>query len=315
MTVRHQRILKSGAAFALASMLGCVGSGGPLEIRRTQTFEKALARQRALHAPEPDPKGPSDDPARHLATGDVHRAQGRHDQAHRAYVRAHFADRESLVPLERIAYLALREDAEHARILFEELVTDAPNTPGLRVGLGYALAASGELEAARVQLEHAVELNPTSQAALVTLGIVSDRLGDPEAAAQAYEGALAAGLTNAQVLNSLGVSHLLADRAEDAVNAFKHARALEPRNPILSNNLGLALGILGRDAAAMAAFKRTGSEGDALNNLGLARYLRGDLVGARTLFERALLTNETDELRVLRNLERVEQASSQPEDA
>ncbi|MCP4242982.1 MAG: tetratricopeptide repeat protein [bacterium] len=315
MIVRHQRIFRFGAAFVLASMLGCAGSGGPLKIRRIQTFDKALARQRALHAPEFDLKGPSEDPARHLATGDVHRAQGRNSEAHRAYVRAHFADPESLVPLERIAYLALREDTEHARILFEELVTDAPDAPGLRVGLGYALAASGELEAAREQLEHAVELNPTSQAALLTLGIVSDRLGDSEAAVRAYERALAAGLNNAQVLNSLGVSYLLANRAEDAVSVFKNARALEPRNPVFSNNLGLALGLLGRDAAAMTAFERTGSEGDALNNLGLARYLRGDLSGARTLFERALLTNETDELRVLRNLERVEQASSQPGDA
>jgi len=315
MATMYRQIFRAGATFALTAMLGCGGSGLLVKLQNAATFERALAQQRALRAEEPEEKAQVMTPAQHLATGDAHRDQGRQEEAHRSYVRAHFSDRESLAPLERIAYLALRENPESARALFEKLVVDAPNAPGLRVGLGYALAASGETEAALVQLGRALELDPTSQAALVTLGIVHDRMGDPEAATQAYEQALAAGRENAQILNNIGVSHLLADRAEDAVTTFERARALEPRDPVLSNNLGLALGLLGRDQEAMEAFQAAGSEGDALNNLGLAHYLRGDLAGAQTLFERALLTNETDELRVLQNLERLERASHQADGA
>lgn len=307
-----QLISALGTGFLALATLGCASAEGPLEIRRTQTFEKALARQRALHAPE---TAPEDTPARHLQTGDAHRASGRNGEAHLAYVRAHFANREDLAPLERIAYLALREDPERARILFEELAADAPSSVSVRVGLGYALAATGELEAAQAQLRRAIEIDPDSQAALVTLGIVSDRIGDVETATGAYQQALEAGGQNAQILNNLGVSHLLADRPEAAVGFFKRARALQPRDAAVSNNLGLALGLLGRDTEAMTAFQRNGTEGDALNNLGLAHYLRGDFAGARILFERALLTDDTDELRVLRNLERLERTSQQQDGA
>ncbi|NRA08182.1 MAG: tetratricopeptide repeat protein [Myxococcales bacterium] len=310
MTATKRRTLCYGTALSLVGALGCAGSNPMVEIRRTETFEKALARQHALYGPPAQPENSIASLADHLTTGDIHRAQGLHDKAHMAYVRAHFSDRESMAPLTRIAYLALREDPERARVLFEELVAEAPDAAELQVGLGYALAASGKLEAARVRLQHALELNPASQAALVALGVVSDRMGDPGTATQAYERALAAGHESAEILNNLGVSHLLARRLEDAVRAFERARASEPRDPVLSNNLGLALGLLGRDVEAMKAFQRAGSEGDALNNLGLAHYLRGDLSGARALFERALLSNETDEMRVLRNLERVEQALS-----
>jgi len=308
--VTKRKTLCYGAVLLLACSLGCAASNPMVEIRRTETFEKALARQHALYEPPAQPENSVASLADHLTTGDMHRAQGLHDEAHMAYVRAHFSDREHMAPLTRIAYLALREDPERARILFEELLTEAPDAVEVQVGLGYALAASGKLEAARIRLQHALELDPASQAALVALGVVNDRMGDPETAAQAYERALAIGRESAEILNNLGVSHLLARRPEDAVHAFERARASQPRDPVLSNNLGLALGLLGRDVEAMKAFQRAGSEGDALNNLGLAHYLRGDLAGARTLFERALLSNETDEMRVLRNLERVEQALS-----
>ena len=307
-----RKIPALGTVLVVLSTLGCASAEGPLEIRRTQTFEKALARQRALHAPEP---ASDDAPARLLQTGDAHRASGRNGEAHLAYERAHFANRQDLAPLERIAYLALREDPERARILFDELAVDAPSSVSVRVGLGYALAAAGELEAAQAELERAVELDPNSQAALVTLGIVSDRLGDVESATAAYQQALETGGETAQVLNNLGVSHLLADEPEAAVRYFKRARALQPRDPAVSNNLGLALGLLGRDTEAMTAFQRNGTKRDALNNLGLAHYLRGDLAGARVLFERALLADDTDEIRVLRNLERLERTSHQQDGA
>jgi tetratricopeptide (TPR) repeat protein len=55
-----------------------------------------------------------------------------------------------------------------------------------------------------------------------------------------------------------------------------------------ANNLGLLLVRLGRPAEALEAFRAGGSDARALNNLGYALYLQGEVGRARALFEKAL---------------------------
>ncbi len=243
-----------------------------------------------------------------LGSGDRHRAHGDFERAHMAYLRAHLADRESLVPLERIAYLVLRTDSERALLLFRELEEEAPESSSVQVGLAYSQIAEGDLGGARATLERALSLAPDSDAAHAALAIVRDGSRDHEMARSSYERLVESGEHDQELLNNLAISKLLAGEREEAVALLERARILDPRNRLVANNLGLALGLEGRDRAAIDAFRRHGSMGDALNNLGFIHYLRGDYAGARGLFEEALLSNETDELRVLRNLERAEAA-------
>lgn len=238
--------------------------------------------------------------------GDRERAAGAYDKANLAYLRAHFVDRDSLAPLERIAYLALRSDGLVASRLFRELLREAPGDASLHVGLAYSEIATGNVEDARVALERAIEVDPDSTAAHAGLAIVLDSLQEYELARASNARAMNRGQDGRQVLNNLGISSLLAGRGEEAIAYLERASRLAPESALVANNLGLVFGLEGRDQAAMGAFLLHGSRGDALNNLGLVHYLRGDQSGARELFEEALLSNETNELRVLRNLERLD---------
>ena len=102
--------------------------------------------------------------------GDRERAAGAYDKANLAYLRAHFVDRDSLAPLERIAYLALRSDGLVASRLFRELLREAPGDASLHLGLAYSEIATGNVEDAREPLERAIEVDPDSTAAHAGLG-------------------------------------------------------------------------------------------------------------------------------------------------
>ena len=302
---------------AVVMLMGCATDRGSMrDAESSWSMDRLLAGERvgsrSFDERQKRPFGGlHDDPASSgdfLESGDRHRAHGDFERAHMAYLRAHLADQENLVPLERIAYLVLRNDSERALLLFRELEEEAPESSSLQVGLAYSQIAEGDLGTARATLERALSLAPDSAAAHAALAIVRDGSRDHDMARSSYERLVESGSQDQKLLNNLAMSKLLSGEREEAVALLEKARNLDPRNRLVANNLGLALGLEGYDRAAFDAFRRHGSVGDALNNLGFTRYLRGDYAGARGLFEEALLSNETDELRVLRNLERVEAA-------
>ena len=293
---------------------GCVGDGwskhGP-ELRRRDVFEGVLSEQRARRGQSGVSEGEEDragvrSAQELIVRGDAHRSGGQSARAHLTYLRAHLVQQGSLVPLERIAYLVVREDPDRGAMLFRELIRDAPEDISLQVGLAYSQIAMGELDDARETLERALARDPESPAGHAALAVVQDRFGDHEAARVSYERAGGSDRGNAQLLSNLGVSQLMAGETAAAISTLERARALAPKNPVVSNNLGLALGLEGQSQAAFKVFQEAGTRGDALNNLGYVYYLRSDYPTARALFEQALLSNETDELRVLRNLDRLD---------
>ncbi len=243
-----------------------------------------------------------------LDLGDRERAEGAYDRAHLAYVRAHFSDRAEIAPLERIAYLSLRSNSIKAETLFRELLEEAPDDPSLLVGLAYAELAQGDSREARAILERAVSIDPNSSAANAALAVTHDTLRDFDRASVSNSRAMAVSGDSVQVLNNQGVSSLLAGKLGDAIRLLRRATSIDPDSRLAANNLGLALGLSGHDQEAYDAFRLHGSRGDALNNLGFVCYLRGDSHEARSHFEAALLSSETNELRVLRNLERLDAA-------
>ncbi|MEE3331169.1 MAG: tetratricopeptide repeat protein, partial [Myxococcota bacterium] len=154
----------------------------------------------------------------------------------------------------------------------------------------------------------AVALNPELTSAQKLLGVVCDRMDDRDAAQHHYRRALESEPNDLSTLNNLGVSLLLSDDYELAAQALGKAVALGSTDPATLTNLGLSLAFLGRNEAALDAFRRAGSEGDAYNNLGYALTLQGENDAARAYYEKALLANDTDEDRVIRNLLRLETA-------
>ncbi len=241
-----------------------------------------------------------------IDVGDRERAAGAYGRAHLAYVRAHFANEKELAPLERIAYLALRSNSVKAENLFRELLEESPDDPSLLVGLAYSELAQGESSRALATLDRALVVDPSSPAANAALAVTHDTLQDFGRASESNIRAMAASGASVQMLNNQGVSSLLAGRQEEASRMLRRANRIDPARRLAANNLGLALGLAGQDQEAYDAFRQHGTRGDALNNLGLICYLRGDWDEARTHFEAALLSSETDELRVLRNLERLD---------
>ena len=241
-----------------------------------------------------------------MTLGDRERSMGDYKKAHLAYVRAHFSNKESLVPLERIAYLTLRSDPAAASRLFDELLAEASDDGSLLLGKAYSELAQGNIVSARATLNRAIRADPNSSAAHAALAIVHDTQRRHQAAMASNALASEASPPTLQVLNNQGFSSLMAGHPRRAANFFRQANALSPESELAANNLGLALALQGYDEAAFEAFLLHGSRGDALNNLGLGCLLRGDSSKARKLFEEALLTSETDELRVLRNLERID---------
>ena len=270
-----------------------------------ENLERQRARERALDAPvEREPPNFEDS----MAEGDHFKASGNASRAYLAYRRAQTLEPENPLPRRRIAFLAIREEPVAARNLFAELLQSAPTDAGLLYGLAFAELQSGRISAARSALDLAVALNPEFVSAQKLLGVVCDRMDDREAAQHHYRRALESEPNDLSTLNNLGVSLLLSDDYEQAAQALGKAVALGSTDAATLTNLGLALAFLGRSEAALDAFRRAGSEGDAYNNLGYALMLQGEKDAARVYYEKALLANDTDEDRVIRNLLQLDSA-------
>ncbi|MDE0884978.1 MAG: tetratricopeptide repeat protein [Myxococcota bacterium] len=297
---------RSGLAGALGLILilgwGCANQG--LKLGATPDGQAPHGARAALI--EHNKTAEAATPAELIAAGDSDRASGNYQKAHRAYVRAHLADPKDLKALERIAYLSLRSDPQDSSRLFQELLSESPGDASLFVGLAYAELHRGRMDAASAALDGALAIDAEYPAAHAAYAIVYDNRQEyPRAQASSQRATDTQEKPKPQLLNNLGVSNLLAGEPAAALDFLAEANRMDPSSALAANNLGLALGFLGRDQAAYDAFRLHGNRGDALNNLGLACYLRGDHESAREHFEAALLTGETDEVRVLHNLERL----------
>jgi Flp pilus assembly protein TadD len=277
------------------------------EMSRELRREKLLERHRARNAALQQPSLREDfSVADYLRRGDRLRDSGDVSGAYAAYARAHLSDSDDPEPLRRIAVLALRDAPEEAERLFRELAEEAPEAAVLYTGLGMAQLAQDDVQGAVATLRRAIALDPRSTAALSTLGVAYDRLGRYEDAHESFRAAREQSPDDVYNLNNLGVSYLLSGDYELAAAVLQDAVAHGSDDPAVRNNLGLALGLLGRDEDSFKSFRASGSVGDAYNNLGYVFFLRGDYDAAIRSYEKALLSDDTDMRRVIRNISRAE---------
>ncbi len=201
-----------------------------------------------------------------------------------------------------MASLELQADPARAEALFAKLVEEGPETASVWAGLGLARLAQGRLEGARHALLQSLALEPDSVTTLSALGATYDRLGLHAEARSHLQRARELRSHDAGILNNLGVSYLLSGDLELAEDAFWQASALDPHDSVSRNNLGLAVGLQRRYEDALEAFRQAGTEQSAQNNLGYVHFLNGEFEQAIPYYERALLAEGEDDVKVIRNL-------------
>jgi len=311
----HPLLHRALPALALGALLlaqtGCgtlsVVSKEAIEDRRSDKIRsEMLERQRGREAAL---AGPSDEPelsaADHLRAGDRLRDSGDISKAALSYLRAHWAEDQTENATRRLAFLALRKEPQKSLELFSELLRQKPDDPLLLTGLAVAQIERGDLDRARMALLEALEASvdegPRSQI-YELLGIVYDRLGRHVKAQHHYQLALEQRPSDTRLLNNLGVSYLLGRSYAEAASQLEEAVAAGADDPAIHNNLGLAYGFASRYTEAMREFRRVGTQGDALNNMGYLLFLQGRHTKALDFYEKALLSNDTNERRVLENI-------------
>ncbi|GEM_PF-1699392 len=246
--------------------------------------------------------------ARQEFVADVQLNAGRAVQAVAGYDKALAARPADVGLLVKKGQALLRlNQPEAALAAFQLALAARSDASGAHYCAGLALERLGRGDEARQAFARAVALAPGSWRARCHLGVLLVNQGRADQGREQFLAALALpqfhGQAAAQamaqaggqeiagreeLLNNLAVAQVLSGEAEAAVGTFRLAMQ-NARDPERSaNNLGLLLVRLGRPAEALSAFRAGGSDARALNNLGYALYLRGEVGQAQALFEKAL---------------------------
>lgn len=173
-----------------------------------------------------------------------------------------------------------------------------PDTPALHLGLGRALAATGDLEGAAASLRRALIAAPNSWPALAELGSVLARAGKAAEAVETLRQASALKPDAKEILNDLGSAlHELGHHGE-AFQAFEAALKLDPAYARAQRNYGMALLDAGQAEQAIpllrTALKAVPEDRAAAQALGLAFQASGNFMGSSILFAALLYSNPND---------------------
>ena len=170
-----------------------------------------------------------------------------------------------------------------------------PNLYVVWVGLGSALAASGDPHGAIAAYKRAVELGANDVRVQDGLGAALDAAGDHDAAVAAFKRAIELDPNSARAYNDLGLALYHKKDMTGAVAAFNEAVRLAPTVAVGYHNLGIALRATANFDGAVTAHKRAvelePQNAVAQNELGVslrARDAKGDLDDAVASFVRAV---------------------------
>ena len=199
-----------------------------------------------------------EDPAFHVALGNVYASMGKYDDAQREFNRVLQENSKSVPALQGMA-LANGKRGEDVKALeflerakavddsnsltwfnlgviydrggqleaavqsFEKAAVFSPKDASVQLYLGRALRRLGETSRSQRAFERAAELNPDEPAVQVALGAVYDSQGDPERAERALRRAVESDPKNSTAWVNLALVQLDAGRAEDAARSARSA--------------------------------------------------------------------------------------------
>ena len=115
-------------------------------------------------------------------------------------------------------------------------------------------------------------------------------LGRPHEAEAVFAKALGIDPTAGYALNNLCYAAILATDPE-AVEACRRATRASPDSRAAVNNLGLALGLTGELELAREQFGEAGTAAEAAYNMGIVHLARRDFKQADAAFSQAILLN------------------------
>ena len=167
-------------------------------------------------------------------------------------------------------------------------MSDNPKDPRLHYMLGSVLRERALYDQAVTSFEEAIRLAPQFGEAYSGLAMTLNMQAKHQAALVLHEKAVALNRGDARLLNNLGFGLSLLNRHQQAVEVYKKALKLDPNQRNTYVNLGFSLALLEQEAEAKRVFEQVLREGEVLNNLALARELRGDESGAVKLYAEAL---------------------------
>lgn len=162
------------------------------------------------------------------------------------------------------------------------------HSPELDVIQARALHAQGLPAEARTKLEQIVDRTPRNVDAWRALGVVLADMGEPEPAVTALQRALKLQDGDVATRNNLGFLLMALGRCPEAVEHLALCVSQDGTQPRYRNNLASALVCNGEPERALQLFRSTGTELDALYNLGVAHERAGQLDQARASYEQAL---------------------------
>jgi serine/threonine protein kinase/tetratricopeptide (TPR) repeat protein len=182
---------------------------------------------------------------------------------------------------------------EEAVALMRVAVALRPDSPVVRLNLGYALRKHGKNAEAEAAYRKALAIQPGYASAHLNLGaLFCDERHDYPRALAAFREAirLEPGLANAH--RNLGVALAKQGKPAEAEAAFRQALRLRKNWAEAHNELGLALASQGRHAEAAGHFRKAAQfkkeYPEAHGNLGSALSRGGQLVEAEASFRQAI---------------------------
>lgn len=237
--------------------------------------------------------------------------QGRYAEAIaglRPVVKAHPDDVDAKLLL-ATAYLA-QADIAPAYELFTE-VSERTGSPTDQLaalnGMGVAELYRGDVALAEATFLRALTYDEASAAAWNGLAQSLDRQNRRDEAEAAAREAVALAPEWQAAQNNLGLILMHAGKFAEAEEVLMAAYALDDASLVIANNLRLTIAMQGRYEEALAGIEAS-AEPDALNNVGYAALVRGDLTAADEFLRRAVEASPQyhepaeDNLRFLANL-------------
>ena len=228
--------------------------------------------------------------------GNLHRKQGREDEAFQHFRRALQINPNSEDAHNNLgAMLYNRGRLDEAVEHYRRALQINPNHEDAHTNLGVALASQGRVDEAVTCFRLALRINPRFVLAHNNLGIALRSQGRIDEAVRHHHLAIRIEPDFAEAYSDLGIALAFRGSLDDAIAHFRRALQIEPDDGETHFNLGLALASRGSLDDAIAHFRRAlqiePDLGEAHFNLGIALASRGRLDDAVAHYRRALQIN------------------------